>query len=120
MANKQEESIQSREKKNRYMMKYHRTNFQDRCTHDMNGANQENQLIKYYKTGLGVRNTKCWWSIFFWIVGTVCVNSCLCIDSNQHHMDLIHYHIVSSGRQLLLNGWTGRYIGQQDMGLQKK
>ena len=60
-----------------YVMKYHRTNFQDRYNNEMNGVDQVDQLINYYEIGAGVRNTKWWWSLFFWALRTACANAYL-------------------------------------------
>ena len=58
-------------------MKYHRTKFQDRYNQDINGVNQADQLINYYKIGVCVRNTTWWWSIFLWVLGTAYINGYL-------------------------------------------
>ena len=60
-----------------YVMKYHRTNFQDRYNMDMDGVDRADQLVNYYEIGAHIRNTKWWWSIFLWALGTACVNAYL-------------------------------------------
>ena len=87
-----------------YVMKYHRTNFQDRYNMDMNGVDRADQLINYYEIGAHIRNTKWWWSIFLWALGTACVNAYLLYKQfmKSHGMKpLSHYEF----RKCIALGW---------------
>ena len=86
----------------------------------MNGVDQANQLINHYKFGAGVRNTKWWWSLFFWALGTACVNAYLLYRQymiSHGSVPLSHYEFRKSIALCWLEWrthWSKRYEKQKN------
>ena len=79
---------------------------------DMNGVDRADQLVKYYEIGAHIRNTKWWWSIFLWALGTASVNAYLLYKGymiSHGTKPLRHYEF----RKSIALGWLDwKKIGQ--------
>jgi hypothetical protein len=60
------------------IMKFMRLNINDAYNHDMGHVDISDQLRNYYRFDHWMRKRKWWWSLYFWAIGVLLVNSYVC------------------------------------------
>ena len=81
------------------MMKFLCLNIKNSSNHDMGGVDVADQLCNYYRFEHWSRQQKWWWSIFFWALGVLLVNTYVSYKEYMHSIGkqlMSHYEFRKS------------------------